>query len=524
MTNENPFGSPDGASQDPGTFIRFSNAGVWRDLAFQDRDRRVRIFVGRRGSGKSRYLRKMQLSVQDEGLLDYLQRDTAITLTNLHWMHKAFSDRAERLEMWQDLWSCAVYGGVASFLFNTELGSESKSSLTDRDRYFIEKEVRNFIPEGPREQPIVGVLNNILSTYNDRSRLVEFVKDPKWFSIESIVLDVIKDSTPLFAFIDALDDNYGDAPAESTDAQVGLLIWILKKVVDASVKNRLHIVVTVRDVIYSSLLETDNGQRYNDKQYIRCLDWDDRSSYFYLQEKIRLLPVRYLVLKHEADDPLERWLGFKELVNERRNGNVENVKDYILRHTRFLPRELNEIGNAISRNIWAANSSGIEIGPVQIRTIISTAAKEIARRIINEVVLHMAAIDGVPEDSRHHENYTKEVRAAVLDFIKSLGEERFGLAKLNVALEQFSKRTPWWSAIVGGNKIGIQDILWQHALVGYQGTSDPEGWSRFFHSSGGGTGDLTALLPTSEFYYLHSSLIDILPLKTTPNPPIAHGD
>lgn len=65
-----PFGSPDGAAGDAGSFVSFHNIDRWRDLALRDGDRRARIPVGRRGSGKSRYLRKLQISIREEKLLD----------------------------------------------------------------------------------------------------------------------------------------------------------------------------------------------------------------------------------------------------------------------------------------------------------------------------------------------------------------------------------------------------------------------------------------------------------------------
>lgn len=93
-----PFGSPDGAAEDAGSFVNFQDIGRWRDLALRDGDRRARILVGRRGSGKSRYLRKLQISIRDEKLLDYAQRDTKISLRHLTWLHKVFPERAARLE------------------------------------------------------------------------------------------------------------------------------------------------------------------------------------------------------------------------------------------------------------------------------------------------------------------------------------------------------------------------------------------------------------------------------------------
>ncbi|MFI4934867.1 MAG: hypothetical protein ACHP7N_09640 [Caulobacterales bacterium] len=519
-----PFGSPDGASEEPGTFIEFPDAGVWRDLALRATDRRARILVGRRGSGKSRYLRMMQLSVLKEGLLDYPQRDTKINLSSLRWMHRAFPDRAERLEIWEELWSCAVYAGVASFLLHCGPSAMSAAPLSEKDRTFLAEDARNFIPRGPREHPVVAVLNNILHTYSDRSRLVGFLRNPVWLSIESITLDTINVSTPVFAFIDALDDNYSEAPAESTDAQLGLVTWILRKIVDPNVSNRLHVVVTVRDVIYAALLDTDNGQRYNDRQHIRCLDWDERSSRYYLEQKIGKLPVEYRAGRNSSKVVIERWLGFSTMTNPRRADAVEDVGDYILRHTRFLPREINEIGNNISRSIGANDSVKRDADPADIRRTVATVARSFARTVIREVSLHLAALDKVDAQDPRGADYAGQISEAVHAFIRAVGKEVFDPARLRLADSEFCSAAPWWSAEVGANKLRIQDILWQHGLIGYRRAADPNRWVRYFNSAAWAEGDLIAVLPSAEQYVLHSALLDILPVQAHPLAPIAHTD
>ncbi len=217
--------------------------------------------------------------------------------------------------------------------------------------------------------------------------------DPIWNSIESIVLDAISTSTPLFAFIDALDDNYSDAPAASIDAQLGLVTWILRKIVDFNVGNRIHVVITVRDVVYAALLDGPNGQRYNDRQHIRCLDWDEQSSRYYLEHKISSLSKEFRAGPPKADSPFATWLGFSEIANPKRGDNHEKVADYILRHTRFLPREINEIGNNLSREIrgWLASKRAVDFNDV--RNTVSLTARNIARNVIREMVLHLAALE-----------------------------------------------------------------------------------------------------------------------------------
>jgi hypothetical protein len=517
-----PFGSPDGASEDPGSFIRFDDVGRWRDLALMDNDRRARILVGRRGSGKSRYMRTMQVSVLNEGLLNYPQRDTKIDLTNLRWIHRTFPDRAERLEVWENAWSCAIYAGVAAYLLYTRQRA-SNETLSAEDRYFLNHEAKSYIPDGPRAQPIVAVLNDIITNYNDRSRLTSYLKETAWYSIEGIVLDTITNETPIFCFIDALDDNYANAPAESTDAQLGLLNWILRKVVDSSVSNRLHVIVTVRDVIYSALLASDHGQRYNSRVHIKCLDWDNRSSSFYLQEKIRMLPKQFRI-GSSGNNLLREWLGFDTIRNSKRGDVEEKVEDYILRHTRFLPREINEIGNSIATEIRLQKSSKRLIEPEKIRRIISLTAQNFARNMMNEVALHLAALDEISENDPNSAEYLELIQVAVTKFFSKIMSEKFSRVEIDAAHDIFKTHAPWWSASMGGHPVTIQDVIWQHGLIGYRRQGDPERWVRYFNSAAWGDGDLMARLPEAEHYYLHSALLDVFTLVTEQIAPVAHAN
>lgn len=522
-----PFGSPDGAAEDAGSFVNFQDIGRWRDLALRDGDRRARILVGRRGSGKSRYLRKLQISIRDEKLLDYAQRDTKISLRHLTWLHKVFPERAARLEAWENLWQCAIYAGLATFLLYNS--SCSPLPISDEHRAFLEKS--RLVPEGPKDMPIVAVLNDILLRYGDRSRLELYLADPNWHAIEGLVLEALGSLPAIFCFIDALDDNYAEAPVESTDAQLGLINWIMRKVSDASVTNRLHVVVTVRDVFYAALLDSDNGQRYNDRLHIRCLDWDEHSSSYYLQQKIALLNRAFCVNPDGAiDAPMKRWLGFERIRNVKRGGIEERVEEYILRHTRFLPREINELGNRISQQIRLAKSGRERLDPESVSRTIASTARNFARDIIKEVAYHLAALDGVrgPAEadgrlSREGE-YRRMMTEAVDKFLRSLVTEKFSAKDLREAENAFWTDIPWWSAQVAGQEILVQDVLWQHGLIGYRKGGDREQWVRYFNSAVWADGDLSARLPKVEHYYLHSALLDIYSPVIEPLPPIAHAN
>ncbi len=58
-----------------------------------------------------------------------------------------------------------MYAGVGSFLLNGPNRASSLERLSDRDREFLAKDAKRFIPPGPRDQPIVAVLNAMINDY-----------------------------------------------------------------------------------------------------------------------------------------------------------------------------------------------------------------------------------------------------------------------------------------------------------------------------------------------------------------------
>jgi hypothetical protein len=145
--------------------------------------------------------------------------------------------------------------------------------------------------------------------------------------------------------------------------------------------------------------------------------------------------------------------------------------------------------------------------------------------MVREVTLHLAALDQMhdPKDPLAVE-YIKYLSEGVTEFLAQIETEKFSREKLEAARRSFVEAAPWWSPAFNGRFILIQDVLWQHGLIGYRRTGDPERWVRYFNSAAWAEGDLNATLPEAEHYYMHSALLDIRTLTTEQVPPIAHVD
>ncbi len=515
-----PFGSPDGASQDAGTFVEFVDTRLWQDLSLPASDKLARILVGRRGSGKSRYLRRLELAAEADNIV-FNQPNEFINSAYLKLIQNNFPDQDERLEVWERIWNAAIYSSLGSYIMQYHGKSDGKTLNVSEDALKYLNSINNthlmwdkFHPRG-----VVASLNEILRRKTAKSTLLAFVESKEWDSIQSAVLQSIDHSSPVFAFIDVLDDNFSAAPKESIDCQLSLINWIMKRITDANISHRLHIVVTVRDVVYASLLDSPNGRRYNQKRHIRCLDWNRESATFFLDRKIERLHSDYMSSKSRSSSQIGKWLGIEQIKNEFRGNITEKIGDYILRHTRCLPREIVELGNSLSNVIGKKNALGQVLGENELRSLIGTAAREIANKGLQEVALHLIALEGQsPEKTSPYELYRTWVTSILADsFLGAIKSEKFTSHILQKAETAFHAIMPWWQS-ESKTDLKVYDVLWQHGFIGVQRKGDAESIIRFFHSYSDVGGELTSKLPVGvaiNAYFLHSSLVDGKKVKAT---------
>ena len=152
---------------------------------------------------------------------------------------------------------------------------------------------------------------------------------------------------PLCFYLDALDEHFERAPVQWLACQKGLCRQVLQL---SDVFPRLHVVISVRDLVFAALSDSEHLTRYKRTYKIRALDWDYSAISHLFEHKLKHLPREYQ-LQRNAVDPVERWLGIRAILVCGLGGRQreEPVKDYLLRHTRstVIPRDLVQLGNAL---------------------------------------------------------------------------------------------------------------------------------------------------------------------------------
>jgi hypothetical protein len=296
---------------------------------------------------------------------------------------------------------------------------------------------------------------------------------------------------------------------------------------DLRIGGRLHVIITIRDIVFSSVLRGEMASKYRGEPHVRVLDWDERSLWYLLREKVNRLDSRYLS-DPSAADPVAAWLGHAEIRNIAR-GRTERTLDYILRHTRLIPRDLVEVGNALcSVVLRAKRADGSAPSQAAIRGMVAASAAAFGNDQIQQCANQIRA-DLAPETAGRHgyaELYVGRhgyIRDELVDRLRQglllLGTDRFDASSLAAAGDLLRHHFD--------GQTDFATVLWQNGLLGFVGRRNgAEG--TYFYSMGAMT-DLQPPLTERE-YVLHPCLIDAVGIRGVGAEPVtpyyrsAHGD
>ena len=83
--------------------------------------------------------------------------------------------------------------------------------------------------------------------------------------------------------------------------------------------------MAIRDVVMSSIYQTEHGTRYRGNTYIRTLHWSSNAILYFLNKKVETLANYYFLGNVTRDGKqVKTWLGFDEISNEAK-GITENI-------------------------------------------------------------------------------------------------------------------------------------------------------------------------------------------------------
>jgi hypothetical protein len=473
-----PFGNPDGSRADIedviSEFVDFGGDPAYGHLATRANDSMVRVIVGKLGAGKTVYLRRLQdfQAHQDSVYADAPQQSlpgTEVVVKACQW----FSDRV-LVEKWMQIWERAIMRSLASHLLRRP---ELRQQIRDEQADEIEHSYARLLDDFRRPRTIYSEVRDIINQRQSAHQLSTYLDDPLWDDLEDLLGEVIGQCKPIYFYLDAVDEEFSHAPMYWLKCQEGLFYQVMRLLRDHRLGGRLHVVVCIRDIVMSSVYRSEHAPRYYNEPHIRVLTWDRSSLLYLLQQKLRRLPPSLLMRRPASGAPTIRdWLG----VNGQWPGpdGYETIEDYLLSHTRMIPRDIISLGNELNEEVLRQKQAGHDgLPPEALQAMVQRCAKrfgdsqlaQCANQISSDLMPKNAALQNYSELFTSTQAYISGVQEDVRSFVRMIGVDRFPRADLEALQEvadlHFEEATD------------LASVLWQNGLLGY---IDEAGQRRFY--------------------------------------------
>lgn len=519
MTGRQPFGPPDASginfSELESTYVSV-NGSETEDI-YNSVDPGVRVIFGKRGSGKTLYLKTMRdklLSQNSNNVkqatylteIDSSPPDSTLIVRVASWIDCKKDDPDET---WRTIWKTVILRTVISeVLFNKALKEYTSEKLKDE----LKNEFKKIIPRKQSSLPILTHLKSILKQFNSLRDLKNHLHLDDWDALEQELSEILLKLPPLYYFIDQIDDDFRNAPKQWLSCQYGLFAAIFRLVRQHSYGRRLHVVACLREFVYAYILDSQSVSKYLSEPKVKILRWDHEMTLRFLKRKISSLDKQYLI-NPKKQGVCTNYFGYK-LITSKNGYEDEKVLEYIIRHTMGMPRDVINIGNLFYEE--RGRHKDIYKNQIPLRIAVRQAAKKIAKEQLSLATIMLISrwiYDGAVSDGTYvfltDENTRNQREQQLKNLILDIGSDRFTRIKMQNRLKQIKK-----FGFEQGDD--VFNILFLSGLLGYE-DKDANGQNiQIFFS---GSRDSQYSLPMEKNnYFFHTSLTDLLNVKPKGKP------
>ncbi len=473
-----PFGNPDGSRADIedvlSEFVDFGGNPAYGHLATRANDSKVRVIVGKLGAGKTVYLRRLQdfQSHQDSVYADVPQQGlpkTEVIVKACQWFSGSVL-----VEKWMQIWERAITRSLASHLLRNP---ELRQQVTDEEAAEIEHSYARLLDVVRRPRPIYGQVRDIINQAQTAHQLSAYLDDPLWDDLEDLLGEVLSHCKPVYFYLDAIDEEFSHAPMYWLKCQEGLFLQVMRLLRDHKLGGRLHVVICIRDIVMSSVYRSEHAPRYYNEPHIRVLTWDRSSLLYLLEQKLRRLPPSLLMRRAVGSSPtIGDWLGGNGQWTEP--GAAGTIDDYLLSHTRLIPRDIISLGNELSEEVLRHRQAGhAGVPAAALQAVVQRCAKrfgdsqlaQCANQISSDLMPRNAALQEYSELYTSTQSYISGVQEDVRSFVRMIGVDQFSRTDLETLQEVADLHFE--------NPTNLATVLWQNGLLGYV---DEAGRRRFY--------------------------------------------
>ena len=463
MNPLSPFGLPDGSF---GAFVERQGEvvnlpGRFGGIGRDPHDADVRVVVGPMGTGKTLMLRRMRDAQRAEGAshATAIQGGGDLSTESV----ARFAKKSSNTEAWTTLWRRSIVLSAYSYL-TTELKAHISPEALDNMHGYA-----NLLGSPGAPHPVPQLVDETIHRYwNAGPDLARYLADPMWTEVEYRVSTALRECPTVYLYLDDIDKNYAWAPSLWTQCQRGLFYEVMDLLRRPIFRNKLHVVIAIRDVTLASIRLSEYSMRYRDETHINTLRWNRESIRLFLQEKVQHLPREYFSTEGIS---VASWLGIQTIHCARPGQPEEMIEDYLLRHTRLAPRDVVVMGNALCR---AQRENGhVPLSEEAIRAVVATVSAEIGENLMvvcaNQVMSDLMPNDALDKEYDHvflrpNKYAVADVRTKLLECISSTKTESMVLPAVD-AMDQVSDHL-FRDVAPDEVAVRISDVFWQHRLLG----------------------------------------------------------
>lgn len=493
MTNniyfKKAFGEPDGARTQivkdinivgSTGFVNFPEQ-FSSDINLAESDLKTRIIVGKKGSGKTTYLRRIQIYCKNS------ERNFYVDDLNFHSIYTSeiikfseFYDGEVVSSKWMAIWRCAILRSLTTHIFNSKVLKKYLKSSFDISAF--KKNFKSILSQQTTPSSVYTQVKEIINNIENRRSFEKFINSFLWYDLEVYLSEILKTLPTICFFIDAIDEEYHQSPQHWLLAQKGLFYEVMRLFRNNNLNN-LYIFISIRDNVYFSILQGEHSSRYLQSNSVKILNWDEVSIKYLLEKKVSVLDKTFFV-ENSSKNTIYNWLGTEKIFNSFVN-TEENVVDYILRHTRMIPRDIILMGNILCERI-VQEKNVTSLRGVDRQSLIKEQVSKIAYFLGREQV-HIAVnhfISQLMQKDAYNLNLHEDFlgisgyifneglivffQEKIIEIIKLIGKDRFTYEEKESLREQANN-------ILGIDRFdNLLDIFWQNNILGIENNQSDE--------------------------------------------------
>lgn len=198
-----------------------------------------RVIVGKKGSGKTLYLRRAHINIKDQPgiytepeneVIEFSEEKRPETEQILKFSQ--FFNGEFLTEKWKLLWRLAIMRTIIThILFDPNLSRQRDKLPTD-----FKVKYKKVFSKAHRPITIFSQIREIIDSVNSAKEFNKFANAIIWDELDYDLRPLIKHGPALYFFVDAIDEEYQHAPMYWLRAQKGLFYCLMQFLRDQQIR------------------------------------------------------------------------------------------------------------------------------------------------------------------------------------------------------------------------------------------------------------------------------------------------